>query len=160
MIQTEFDLYIERNRAERQERINYYLKEAITPTVIEDNKTYTRKEKRQFRKWLKQKRKEYKKYFKNWAPWDYCYLYVPIKMILKDMFEYYKNRINVWSYSTITDDEGNVNQKDDRRQTLAKALALLEMAEFGEDYLDHELSQQEFIAAFAYIAEHMKEWWD
>lgn len=160
MVQTEFDLYIERDRSERQKRINYYIKEVNTPTVIEDDKEYTRKEKRQFRKWLKQKRKEYKKYFKNWAPWDLCYLYVPIKMVLKDMFEYYKNRINVWSYPIVTDDEGNVIQKDDRRQTLAQALALLEMAEFEEDYGNYEDAEMQFVTAFSYIAMHMKEWWD
>lgn len=160
MVQTEFDLYVERNRAERQERINYYLKEVNTPTVIEDDKVYTRKEKRQFRKWLKQKRKEYKKYFKNWSPWDLCYLYAPMKMILKDMFEYYQNRINVWSCPITIDNEGNIIQNDDRRQTLAQALALLEMAEFEEDHGDYELSQQQFRIAFNYIAEHMNKWWD
>jgi hypothetical protein len=83
-----------------------------------------------------------------------------MKMILKDMFEYYKNRINVWSYPITIDDEGNIIQNDDRRQTLAQALALLEMAELEEDHGDYELSQQQFRIAFGYIAEHMNGWWD
>ena len=60
----------------------------------------------------------------------------------------------------ITDENGNIVQQDTRKQTLAQALALLETAEYEEDFGDYELSQQQFRIAFGYIAEHMKEWWD
>ena len=43
--------YNEQVKREYQERITYYIRESITPTIIDENKTYTRKEKRQFNKW-------------------------------------------------------------------------------------------------------------
>ena len=147
-------------KAEYQERITYYLKESITPTIIDENKTYTRKEKRQFNKWLKQKRKERIAAAKDWGPWDACYLYLPLKQTLIDMFEYYKNCVNVFGVPLITNEDGNIVQQDTRKQTLAQALALLETAECEEDFGDYELSQAQFRIAFGYIAEHMKEWWD
>lgn len=156
----DFEEYEQQVKAEYQERITYYIKESITPTIIDENKTYTRKEKRQFNKWLKQKRKERIAAAKEWGPWDTCYLYWPLKQTLIDMFEYYKNGVNVCGVPVITDEDGNVVQQDTRKQTLAQALALLETAEYEEDFGDYELSQAQFRIAFGYIAQHMKEWWD
>ena len=69
-----------------QERIAYYLRESITPTLVDENKTYTRKDKRKYKKWLKQKRKERIADAKEWGPWDSSYLYLPLKQTLFDMF--------------------------------------------------------------------------
>ena len=152
--------YNEQVKREYQERITYYIRESIIPTITDENKTYTRKEKRQFNKWLKQKRKERIAAAKEWGPWDTCYVYWPLKQTLIDMFEYYKNGVNVCGIPLITNEDGNVVQQDTRKQTLAQSLALLETAEYEEDFGDYELSQQQFRIAFGYIAEHMKEWWD
>jgi hypothetical protein len=152
--------YNEQVKREYQERIDYYLRESITPTIVDENKTYTRKDKRQFNKWLKQKRKERIAAAKEWGPWDTCYVYWPLKETLIDMFEYYKNGVNVCGIPLMTDADGNIVQQDTRKQTLAQALALLEIAECEEDFGDYELSQQQFRIAFSYIAGHMNEWWD
>lgn len=146
-------------KAEYQERITYYLKESITPTIIDENKPYTRKEKRQFHKWLKQKRKERIAAAKEWGPWDTCYLYLPLKQTLIDMFEYYKNGVNVCGIPIIIDEDGNIVQQDTRKQTLATALMMLEEAELAEDKYLPEATEK-FKEAFAYIAEHMNGWWD
>lgn len=156
----DLERYNEQFKLKCQERITYYIRESITPTIIDENKIYTRKEKRQFNKWLKQKRKERIAAAKEWSPWDTCYLYWPLKQTLIDMFEYYKNGVNVCGIPLITNEDGNVVQQDTRKQTLAQALALLETAEYEEDFGDYELSQAQFRIAFGYIAEHMKEWWD
>ena len=134
-----------------QERITYYLRESITPTLVDENKTYTRKDKRKYKKWLKQKRKERIADAKEWGPWDSSYLYLPLKQTLIDMFEFYRDDLWVW---------GTPLDGDTRKQTLAQALALLETAEYEEEFGDYELSQQQFRIAFGYIAEHMNEWWD
>lgn len=140
--------YSERDKQERCKRIDYYMQE----TTYNDKRTlhYTKTNKRKFQKWLKKKRKAYVKYFKKWSPWDSYYLYKPIKMIIQDMFEYYKNDVCVWGSPT----------EDTRKQTLAQALVLLEKAEFEEEYGDYKLSQQQFNDAFLYISKHMAEWWD
>ena len=134
-----------------QERIAYYLRESITPTLVDENKTYTRKDKRKYKKWLKQKHKERIADAKEWGPWDSSYLYLPLKQTLIDMFEFYRDDLWVW---------GTPLDGDTRKQTLAQALALLETAEYEEEFGDYELSQQQFRIAFGYIAEHMNGWWD
>lgn len=115
---------------------------------------------KRYKKWIKAKRKKYVKYFKKWCPFDGSYLYNPIKMILKDMAEYYKNGDNVWGTPMRADENGNLIEKDDRYGTLTEALGLLEIAELDEEFGEYELSQQQFKKAFAYIAEHMNGWWD
>ena len=134
-----------------QERITYYLRESITPTLVDENKTYTRKDKRKYKKWLEQKRKERIADAKEWGPWDSSYLYLPLKQTLIDMFEFYRDDLWVW---------GTPLDGATRKQTSAQALALLETAEYEEEFGDYELSQQQFRIAFGYIAEHMNEWWD
>ena len=143
--------YNEQVKREYQERIDYYLRESITPTLVDQNKIYTRKDKRKYKKWLKQKRKERIADAKEWGPWDSSYLYLPLKQTLIDMFEFYRDDLWVW---------GTPFGGDTRKQTLAQALALLETAEHEEEFGDYELSQQQFRIAFGYIAEHMNEWWD
>lgn len=141
--------YNEALKQEYQEQIRYYVAESKTPAVR--NMNYTRKDKRKYKKWLKQKRKERIKAAKEWAPWDACYLYRPLKQTLIDMFEFYKD--DLWTWGTPIDG-------DTRKQTLAQALASLIIAEHEEEFGDYELSQQQFRIAFGYIAEHMNEWWD
>ena len=146
---TGLEEYEEQIKREYQERINYYVAESKTP--LTDYMNYTRKDKRNYKKWLKQKRKERIKAAKEWTPWDACHIYRPLKQTLLDMFEFYKN--NIWVLSSPLGE-------DTRKQTLAQALEMLEVAEYEEEFGDYELSQQEFRIAFGYIAEHMKEWWD
>lgn len=163
----DFEEYNEQVKQEYQERISYYVRDTIQrPYYVDDNPKYFkgtkehRKMIKRWRKWIKAKRKKYVKYFKEWCPFDSCYLYNPIKMILEDMFEYYKRGDNVWGIPLITEDDGKIIQQDTRKETLAQALALLATAEYEEEFGDYELSQQQFRIAFGYIAEHMKEWWD
>lgn len=148
---SDFEEYNEQVKQEYQERITYYIRESITPTLIDENKTYTRKDKRKYKKWLKQKRKQRIKAAKEWGPWDSYHIYEPLKQTLIDMFEFYRDDLWVW---------GAPLGGDTRKQTLAQALALLETAECEEEFGDYELSQQQFRIAFSYIAGHMKEWWD
>lgn len=115
---------------------------------------------KRYKKWIKAKRKKYVKYSKKWCPFDGSYLYNTIKMILRDMAEYYKNGDNVWGTPMRADENGNLIEKDDRYGTLTEALGLLEIAELDEEFGEYELSQQQFRIAFSYIAEHMNEWWD
>ena len=136
-------------KQEFQERIRYYIAESKTPAAHHIN--YTRKDKCKYKKWLKQKRKERIKAAKEWGPWDSYYLYNPLKQTLIDMFEFYRD--DLWTWGTPLDE-------DTRKQTLAQALALLETAEYEEEFGNYELSQQQFKIAFGYIAENMKEWWD
>jgi hypothetical protein len=136
-------------KQECHKRICYYIAESQTPAVR--NMNYTRKDKRKYKKWLKKKRQERIKAAKEWGPWDACYLYKPLKQTLIDMFEFYRD--DLWTWGTPLDG-------DTRKQTLAQALALLETAEYEEEFGDYELSQQQFRIAFGYIAEHMNEWWD
>lgn len=159
--------YIMDNEKEKKASIERYRQESIQhPYYVDDDPKYFkgtkeyRKMIKRWRKWIKAKRKKYVKYFKEWYPFDGAYLYNPIKMILEDMFEYYKLGDNVWGIPVITNDDGEIIQQDTRKQTLAQALALLETAECEEDFGDYELSQAQFRIAFGYIAEHMKEWWD
>lgn len=134
---------------EFQEQIRYYIAEAKIPAAR--HTIYTRKDKRKYKKWLKQKRRERIADAKEWGPWDSGYLYLPLKQTLIDMFEFYRD--DLWTWGTPLDE-------DTRKQTLAQALALLETAEYEEEFGDYELSKQQFKIAFSYIAEHMKEWWD
>lgn len=146
---------IERYRQESIQR-PYYMREESK--YCKGTKEY-RKMVRRWRKWIKAKRRKYVEYFKKWCPFDSSYLYNPIKMILEDMFEYYKNGDNVWGIPVITNDEGEIIQQDTRKETLATALMMLEQAEFDEDrYLPE--AEEKFKEAFAYIAEHMNGWWD
>lgn len=163
----DFEEYNKQVKREHQERISYYVRETVQrPYYVDDDPKYFkgtkehRKMIKRWRKWIKATRKKYVKYFKEWCPFDSSYLYNPIKMILKDMFEYYKRGDNVWGIPLITNEDGKITQQDTRKQTLAQALVLLETAEYEEEFGDYELSQQQFRIAFGYIAEHMKEWWD
>lgn len=146
--------------------IEYYRKESIQrPYYVDDDPKYFkgtkeyRKMQRRWRKWIKAKRRKYMRYFKEWCPFDGSYLYNPIKMILEDMFEYYKRGDNVWSIPIETDDEGHVTEQDTRKQTLATALMMLEIAEMKE-YENSPETNRLYKKAFAYVAEHMNEWWD
>ena len=154
------------NEEAKKASIERYRQESIQrPYYVDDNPKYFtgtkehRKMVRRWRKWIKAKRKKYVKYFKEWCPFDSSYLYYPIKMILEDMFEYYKNGDNVWGIPVIMNDDGEVIQQDTRKETLATALMMLEEAELAEDkYLPE--AEEKFKEAFAYIAEHMNGWWD
>jgi hypothetical protein len=153
-------------KEEKKSSIERYRQESIQrPYYIEDDPKYFkgtkeyRKMRKRWRKWIKAKRKKYVKYFKEWCPFDGSYLYNPIKMILEDMFEYYKRGDNVWGIPVITGDDGEIIQKDTRKQTLATALMMLEEAELTEDNYLPEATEK-FKEAFAYIAEHINGWWD
>lgn len=146
--------------------IERYRQEAIPRPYYmrEESKYYKgtkehRKMIKRWRKWIKAKRKKYVKYFKEWCPFDSSYLYNPIKMILEDMFEYYKRGDNVWGIPVVTNEDGEIIQADTRKQTLATALMMLEEAELAEDKYLPEATEK-FKEAFAYIAEHMNGWWD
>lgn len=150
----------------REKNIEYYRKESIRrPYYVDDDPKYFkgtkeyRKMIKRWRKWIKAKRKKYIKYFKGWCPFDSGYLYVPMKMILKDMFEYYKLGDNVWSIPVIMNDNGDIIQQDNRKQTLATVLMMLEEAELAEDKCLPE-AEERFKEAFSYIAEHMNGWLD
>lgn len=123
-----------------------------------------KKEKKRFHKWLKKKRKAYVKFFKEWAPWDAFYLYKPIKTILQDMYEFYKNGDCVMGVPVITDENGEIVQKDDRAETLKTALDLIQKHEDLDDAVDTiedwEKAHKVLIEAFAYIADNMEKWWD
>ena len=128
------------NEEEKEASIERYRQESIPcPYYMrEESKYYTgtkehRKMIKRWRKWIKAKRKKYVKYFKEWCPFDSSYLYNPIKMILEDMFEYYKRGDNVWGIPVITNEDGEIIQSDTRKQTLATALMMLEEAELAED---------------------------
>lgn len=151
---------------EKKALIERYRQESIQCTCyVEDDPKYfkgtkeNRKMMKRWRKWIKAKRKKYVKYFKEWCPFDSSYLYNPIKMILEDMFEYYKRGDNVWGIPVTTGDDGEIIQQDTRKQTLATALMMLEEAELAEDKYLPEATEK-FKEAFAYIAEHMNGWWD
>lgn len=154
------------NEEAKQSTIERYRQESIQhPYYVNDDPKYFkgtkeyRKMVRRWRKWIKAKRKKYVKYFKEWCPFDSSYLYGPIKMILEDMFEYYKRGDNVWGIPVITNDGGEIVQQDTRKETLATALMMLEEAELAEDkYLPE--AEEKFKEAFSYIAEHMNGWWD
>lgn len=146
--------------------IERYRQEAIPcPYYMrEESKYYKgtkehRKMIKRWRKWIKAKRKKYVKYFKEWCPFDSSYLYNPIKMILEDMFEYYKRGDNVWGTPVVTNEDGEIIEQDTRKQTLATALMMLEEAELAEDKYSLE-AEDKFKEAFAYIAEHINGWWD
>lgn len=152
---------------EKKASIERYRQESIQHTCyVEDDPKYfkgtkeNRKMMKRWRKWIKTKRKKYVKYFKEWSPYSTCFLYMPVKMILEDMFEYYKRGDNVWGIPVIMkNDDGEIIKEDTRKQTLATALMMLEEAEFEEDkYLPE--AKEKFKQAFSYIAEHMNEWWD
>lgn len=151
---------------EKKASIERYRQEAIPRPYYmrEESKYYKgtkehRKMVKRWRKWIKAKRKKYVKYFKEWCPFDSSYLYSPIKMILEDMFEYYKRGDNVWGIPVVTDEDGKIIEQDTRKETLATALMMLEEAELAEDkYLPE--AEEKFKEAFAYIAEHMGSWWD
>ena len=121
-----------------------------------------KKSKRQFRKWLKKKRKTYQKYFKKeWGPWDGCHLLKPIQMIIADMFEYYCRGNNVVGTPVQINENGDLVENDTRIRTLACALGKLNF--YGhcvEENDDYELEQKALIDAFRYIAQHINEWWD
>lgn len=146
--------------------IERYRQESIQrPYHIEDDPKYFkgtkehRKMIKRWRKWIKGKRKKYVEYFEKWCPFDGSYLYNPIKMILEDMFQYYKRGDNVWGIPVITNEDGEIIQQDTRKQTLATALMMLEEAELAEDKYLPEATDK-FKEAFSYIAEHMNGWWD
>jgi hypothetical protein len=128
--------------------------------VMEQIHNLDKKSLKRYKKWIKAKRKKYVKYFKEWCPFGGDYLYNPIKMIIKDMAEYYKNGDNVWTTPMRIDENGNLVEKDDRYDTLTEALMLLDLAELDEEFGEYESSQQQFKKAFGYIAEHIKEWLD
>ncbi len=146
---------IERYRQESIQR-PYYIDD--DPKYFKGTKEYRKMIKR-WRKWIKTKRKKYVKYFKKWCPFDSAYLYNPIKMILEDMFEYYKRGDNVCGIPVIMNDDGKIIQQDNRKQTLATALMMLEEAELAEDRYSSEATEK-FKEAFSYIAEYMESWWD
>lgn len=154
------------NEEEKKSTIERYKQESIQrPYYVDDDPKYSkgtkeyRKMIRRWRKWIKATRKKYVKYFKKWCPFDCAYLYNPIKMILEDMFEYYKRGDNVWGIPIITSENGKIIQRDNRKQTLATALMMLEEAELAEDQYLPE-AEEKFKKAFAYIAEYMGSWWD
>lgn len=158
--------YIMDSEEEKKASIERYRQESIQCTYyIPEESNYRkgtkehRQMKKRWRKWIKAKRKKYVKYFKEWCPSDSSYLYNPIKMILEDMFEFYKRGDNVWGIPVIADDEGHLIEQDTRKQTLATALMMLEEAELAEDKYLPEATDK-FKEAFAYIAEHMGSWWD
>jgi hypothetical protein len=151
---------------EKKSTIEQYRQESIQrPYYVDDDPKYFkgtkehRKMVRRWRKWIKAKRKKYVKYFKEWCPFDSAYLYNPIKMILEDMFEYYKRGDNVCGIPVIMNDDGKIIQQDNRKQTLATALMMLEEAELAEDQYLPEANDK-LKEAFAYIAEYMGSWWD
>ncbi len=130
-----------------------------------------KQEKKRFFKWLRQKRKVYLKFFKSWAPWDSYYIYTPLKMMLQDFYEYYKNGDWVMGIPITTDENGNCIQKDDRLDTLKIVLDLIQKAEDLEDKTDTILDINEanaiweeanktLVEAFAFMAKHMSSWWD
>lgn len=130
-----------------------------------------KKEKKRFFKWIKKKRKVYLKFFKSWSPWDSYYIYTPIKMMLQDFYEYYKNGDWVMGIPIITDENGNYIQKDTRLDTLKIVLDLIQKAEDLEDkadaclYLEEsnaiwEESRKTLIKAFSSMAEYLDSWWD
>lgn len=130
-----------------------------------------KREKKRFFKWLKKKRKVYLKFFKSWAPWDSYYIYTPIKMMLQDFYEYYKNGDWVMGIPITTDENGNCIQKDDRLDTLKTVLDLIQKTEDLEDKSDTTLnineanaiweeSRKTLIKAFSSLAEYMDSWWD
>ena len=123
-----------------------------------------KKGKKRFFKWLKKKRKAYLKFFKSWAPWDTFYLYSPIKMILQDMYEYYKKGDNVVGIPVVTDENGAIIEKDDRATTLFTALELIRKYEEMDDSVTTMDAWKEahkvLIEAYAYIADNMDSWWD
>ena len=123
-----------------------------------------KKEKKRFHKWLKKKRKAYVKFFKEWGPWDVFYLYKPIKNILQDMYEFYKNGDCIVGVPVITDENGEIIEKDDRAETLKTALDLIQKHEDLDDAVDTiedwEKAHKVLIEAFAYIADNMEKWWD
>lgn len=130
-----------------------------------------KKERKRFFKWLNQKRKNYLKFFKTWAPWDQFYIYEPIKMILHDMYEYYNKGDWVAGIPVITDENGEIIQKDTRAETLKTAIDLIQKYEALDEKADtmldinkynliREESHKTLIEAFAYIADHMESWWD
>ena len=151
---------------EKKASIERYRQKSIQrPYYIDDDPKYFkgtkehRKMIKRWRKWIKATRKKYVKYFKEWCPFDSAYLYNPIKMILEDMFEYYKRGDNVCGIPVIMNDDGKIVQQDNRKQTLATALMMLEEAELAEDQYLPEANNK-FKEAFAYIAEYMESWWD
>lgn len=151
---------------EKKASIERYRQESIKRSYYrEDDPKYfkgtkeNRKMIRRWRKWIKAKRKKYVEYFTKWCPFDGSYLYNPIKMILEDMFEYYKRGDNVCGIPVISSEDGKFIQQDNRKQTLATALMMLEEAELAEDKYLPEATEK-FKEAFAYIAEHMGSWWD
>ena len=128
-----------------------------------------KQEKKRFFKWLKKKRKTYLKFFKSWAPWDMFYFYIPIKMILQDFYEYYEKGDWVAGVPVITDEAGNIIEKDDRAKTIKTTLDLLQKAEDLEDTLCDSLEESNtlyeeacktYIEAFSYMAKYMNSWWD
>ena len=132
-----------------RKKIDYYEKESLIP--VEKKISYTKADKHRYKKWLREKRRRYIKYFKDWGPWDTSSLYEPMKMLLEDMFEFYKDDIWVW---------GAPLGEDTRKSTLAKTLALLETAEYEREYRRYDDAIKKFKIAFSYMADHMEEWWD
>ena len=80
------------------------------------------------------------------------------------MYEFYKNGDCVMGIPIITDENGNIVQKDDRAETLKTALDLIQKHEDLDDAVsttdDWEEAHKVLIEAFSYIADNMEKWWD
>jgi hypothetical protein len=116
---------------------------------------------KRFKKWRKQKRKEFIRYFKKWQPSDGSFLMEPIYMILNAMHEYYKNNDNVWS-APVDIIDGETVENDTREETLRLALERYKewekiSGDFNEDWVAEDRALYLF---FAVIKDHLNEWWD
>ena len=116
---------------------------------------------KRFKKWRKQKRKEFICYFKKWQPSDGKFLMEPIHMILNAMHEYYKNNDNVWS-APVDIFDGEIVENDTREETLHLALERYkEWEKISGDLNDDWVAEdQALYLFFAVIKDHLNEWWD
>ena len=80
------------------------------------------------------------------------------------MYEFYENGDFVMGVPVITDENGEIVQKDDRAETLKIALDLIQKYEDLDDAVDTvddwEEAHKVLIEAFAYIADNMEKWRD
>jgi hypothetical protein len=78
------------------------------------------------------------------------------------MYEFYINGDCVMGVPVITDENGEIVEKDDRAETLKTALDLIQKYEDLDDAVntveDWEEAHKVIIEAFAYIADNMEKW--